>query len=35
MQMDDNAKVCEFLSYRRNELKVVCKFQTLLERFQE
>ena len=26
MEMDDNARVHDFLSYNRNELKVVCKF---------
>ena len=27
--------VRDFLSYRQNEIKVVCKFNTLLELFQE
>ena len=33
--MDESTKVREFLTYRKNEIKVVCKFQTLLELFQE
>ena len=33
--MNDNARVSDILSYRKNEIKIVCKFQTLLELFQE
>ena len=33
--LDDNMMVKDFLSYRQNEIKVVCKFNTLLELFQE
>ena len=33
--MDDNIRVTEFLSYRHNEIKVICKFMTLLELFTE
>jgi len=32
---DDNIRVSEFLTYRNNEIKVVCKFVTLLELFTE
>ena len=34
-EMDDNAKVGEFLSYSKNEIKIVCRFKTLHEIFQE
>ena len=34
-KMDGSIKAHEFLSYRRNEIQVVCKFKTLLELFQE
>ena len=33
--MDDNTKVSELISYRQNEIKVVCKFVTLLDLFTE
>ena len=35
MKMNDNTKVSDILSYRKNEIKIVCKFQTLFELFQE
>lgn len=35
MEMADHTKICDILTYSRNEVKVVCKFQTLLELFQE
>ena len=33
--MPEETKVSELLSYRRNDIKVVCKFKTLLEYFME
>ena len=35
MQMNENLKVSEILNYRKNEIKIVCKFQTLFDRFQD
>ena len=33
--MPEETKVSELLSYRKNDIKVVCKFMTLLEYFME
>lgn len=33
MEMPDATKVCDIFTYRKNEVKVDCKFQTLLEVF--
>lgn len=33
MEMNENTKVADILSYRKNEIKIVCKFQTLFELF--
>ena len=35
MDYDDNTRVKEIFSYRENEVKVECQFQTLLEVFQD
>ena len=35
MEMQDGIKVSEIFSYRKNEIKVGCKFVTLLECFQD
>ena len=35
MQMNENIKVSEILTYRKNEIKIVCKFQTLFDLFQD
>ena len=35
MEMNENTKVSDILSYRKNEIKVVCKFQTLFDLFQD
>ena len=33
MQMNENIKVSDILTYRKNEIKIVCKFQTLFDLF--
>ena len=35
MELSEETKVSELLSYRKNDIKVVCKFKTLLEYFME
>ena len=35
MEMPDRVKVGDIFNYRKNQVKVVCTFQTLLELFQE
>ena len=33
MELDEQKMVSDLFSYRKNEVKVVCEFQTLLEYF--
>ena len=35
MELSEETKVSELMSYRKNDIKVVCKFKTLLEYFME